>query len=263
MLDTYLIKRYIHLTTESRLKRFNQTDIILQLILIEVSVIRKPSLSPPATKQELLSRSQDIAGLSLFELADDYNVTIPNNLKQQKGWVGQLIEYILGADAGSKPVPDFQHLSIELKTLPISSEGKPLETTFVCVAPLTGIEGERWQNSHLRNKIKHVLWVPILAEKSIPLADRIVGTPFLWELKGTQERLLQQDWEELMDLIVLGDVNTITAKTGQYLQLRPKAAHGKVLTDAFDCTGKPTMAQPKGFYLRTNFTNMILKETFG
>lgn len=221
-----------------------------------------PHIEPPKSEQELLARSQQIAGLSLAELATRFNVTMPENLKREKGWVGQLIEYILGADAGSKPVPDFEHLGIELKTLPISSLGEPLETTFVCVAPLTGITGESWQNSHLRNKIKKVLWVPVLAERQIPLANRIVGTPFIWQLQGEQEQLLKQDWEELMDLIVLGDVHRITAKTGEYLQLRPKAANAKVMTQAFDTKGKPIMAKPKGFYLKKDFTRMILASAF-
>ena len=222
-----------------------------------------PAINPPTSEQELMDRSQQIAGLSLRELAEKFQVAMPKDLKREKGWVGQLIEYILGADAGSKPVPDFEQLGIELKTLPISALGEPLETTFVCVAPLTGITGENWQNSHLRNKIKKVLWVPILAQRDIPLANRIVGTPFIWQLQGEQEKLLRQDWEELMDLIVLGDVNRITAKTGQYLQLRPKAANAQVMTQAFDIKGNITMAKPKGFYLKKDFTRMILGEVFG
>ncbi|MFT4926432.1 MAG: DNA mismatch repair protein MutH [Phenylobacterium sp.] len=217
---------------------------------------------PPKTEQCLIERSLSIAGLTLSELAERHQLVMPENLKREKGWSGQLIEYVLGADAGSKPVPDFTQLHIELKTLPISSTGTPLETTFVCVAPLTGITGQNWQNSHLRNKIRKVLWVPILAERKIALADRVVGTPFIWQLEGQQEQDLKQDWEELMDLIVLGDVNSITAKTGEYLQLRPKAAHAGVRTHAFDQQGKPTMSPPKGFYLKKNFTKRILAQAF-
>lgn len=234
-------------------KAFEESLMISQL----------PRIEPPKSEQELLLRSQQIAGLTLAELANQFRVTMPENLKREKGWVGQMIEYILGADAGSKPVPDFEQLGIELKTLPISAIGEPLETTFVCVAPLTGITGENWDNSHLRNKIKTVLWVPILAERKIPLPNRIVGTPFIWQLQGEQEQLLKEDWEELMDLIVLGDVHRITAKTGQYLQLRPKAANAQVMTQAFDINGKPIMAKPKGFYLKKEFTRMILASAFG
>ncbi|NQZ05862.1 MAG: DNA mismatch repair endonuclease MutH [Algicola sp.] len=218
--------------------------------------------APPQSKQQLLERAQAIAGLNLAELATRFKLPMPQNLKREKGWVGQLIEFVLGADAGSKPVPDFIDLNIELKTLPISHIGEPLETTFVCVAPLTGITGVHWHNSHFRNKIRQVLWVPILAERQIPLAERVVGTPFMWQLEGEHEQLLKQDWEELMDLIVLGDVTAITAKTGQYLQLRPKAAHSRIMTEAFDLHGNPIKSQPKGFYLKKEFTRMLLAQAF-
>ena len=51
----------------------------------------------------------------------------------------------LGASAGSKPEQDFAALGVELKTIPVDSLGRPLETTFVCVAPLTGNSGVTWE----------------------------------------------------------------------------------------------------------------------
>ena len=35
-----------------------------------------------------------------------------------------------------------------------------------------------------------------------------------------------------MDMIVLGQVERITARHGEYLQIRPKAANAKALTEA-------------------------------
>ncbi len=46
------------------------------------------------------------------------------------------------------------------------------------------------------------------------------------------------DWEELMDLIVLGEVERITARHGEVLQLRPKAANSKALTEAIGAHGR-------------------------
>ncbi|MDF4951987.1 MutH/Sau3AI family endonuclease, partial [Vibrio parahaemolyticus] len=95
----------------------------------------------PQTEAELLERAHDMAGLSFAELAAEANMIVPENLKRDKGWVGQLLEWHLGAPAGSKPQQDFAKLGIELKSIPISYSGKPLETTFVSVAPLTGVHG--------------------------------------------------------------------------------------------------------------------------
>ena len=216
----------------------------------------------PKSEQELFQRAMEVAGISFKELAQEANLTVPPNLKKDKGWVGQLIEWHLGAPAGSKAEQDFKHLGIELKTIPISYTGKPLETTFVCVAPLIGIQGLTWETSHVCNKLSRVLWVPVEGEREIPLADRRVGTPLIWTPSEEENAQLKADWEELMEMIVLGHVEKITAHHGQILQLRPKAAHSRVLTEAYGASGRPIMTLPRGFYLRTQFTSSILEKHF-
>ncbi len=218
--------------------------------------------SPPNSISELLIRAENIAGYTLSELAKQANIAVPDNLKRDKGWVGQLLELHLGASAGSKPLPDFVNLGVELKTIPINHLGKPLETTFVSVAPLTGVYGLKWEESHVRHKLAHVLWIPVEGEREIPVGDRRVGYPVLWKPSIEQEQQLKQDWEELMDLIVLGKVESITAKHGEVLQLRPKAANSRALTEAYGENGNPIRTLPRGFYLKTHFTHAILTSFF-
>lgn len=216
----------------------------------------------PKSENELLQRAQDLAGLTFKELADEAGIKVPENLKRDKGWVGQLLEWHLGASAGSKPEQDFAELGIELKSIPVSYTGKPLETTFVCVAPLTGVHGLTWETSHVRQKLSRILWVPVEGEREIPLAERKVGSPLLWSPSEEEEHQLKLDWEELMEMIVLGQVEQINAKHGEVLQLRPKAANSRVLTDAYGASGKPIRTLPRGFYLRTQFTGSILEKHF-
>ncbi len=215
-------------------------------------------ISPPSDEQELMERAHALAGLTLSEIAKQRNIKVPNNLNKEKGWIGLLLEDALGANAGSKPEPDFPHLGIELKSLPIDSNGKPLETTFVCVAPLTGLVGATWQQSHIKNKLARVLWVPVISERHIPIAERVVCTPFIWSPSPFENNLLAQDWQELTDMIVLGDVENINGKHGQALQLRPKAANSKAKTKAFNRHGQPFMTLPRGFYLKTTFTHQLI-----
>jgi DNA mismatch repair protein MutH len=217
-------------------------------------------ISIPKSETELLQRAQAIAGLTLGELALKAGVVVPQNLNREKGWIGLLLENILGASAGSRPEPDFPNLGIELKSLPINYQGKPLETTFVCVAPLVGLVGATWQTSHIRNKMARVLWVPVISEREIPIAERMVGTPFIWSPSASEEKALALDWQELTDMIVLGEVENITGKHGEVLQLRPKAANSQAKTQAFNCNGQPFKTLPRGFYLKTGFTHQLLKD---
>ncbi|MBS0971217.1 DNA mismatch repair endonuclease MutH [Chimaeribacter arupi] len=219
-------------------------------------------LPPPQHSDELLQRAQALAGYSLGDLATQAGIAIPANLKRDKGWVGMLLEFYLGATAGSKAEQDFPALGVELKTIPVDAAGKPLETTFVCVAPLTGNSGVSWERSHVRHKLSRVLWVPVEGERVLPLAERRIGAPLLWSPSPEEEDQLRCDWEELMDMIVLGKVESITARHGEVLQLRPKAANSKALTEAIGDRGQPIMTLPRGFYLKKNFTAALLARHF-
>ena len=214
----------------------------------------------PQNLEQLLSQAQSIAGLTFGELADELHIPVPPDLKRDKGWVGMLLERALGATAGSKAEQDFSHLGVELKTLPINAEGYPLETTFVSLAPLVQNSGVKWENSHVRHKLSCVLWMPIEGSRHIPLRERHIGAPILWKPTAEQERQLKQDWEELMDLIVLGKLDQITARIGEVMQLRPKGANSHAVTKGIGKNGEIIETLPLGFYLRKEFTAQILKE---
>ena len=214
----------------------------------------------PQTLEQLLSQAQSIAGLTFGELADELHISVPPDLKRDKGWVGMLLERALGATAGSKAEQDFYHLGVELKTLPIDAEGYPLETTFVSLAPLVQNSGVKWENSHVRHKLSCVLWMPIEGGRHIPLRERHIGAPILWKPTAEQERQLKQDWEELMDLIVLGKLDQITARIGEVMQLRPKGANSRSITKGIGRNGEVIETLPLGFYLRKAFTAGILND---
>lgn len=216
----------------------------------------------PQSKSALLQLCENIAGHSLQELAETANIKMAKDLRTNKGWVGQLIEWHLGATAGSKPEQDFKHLGIELKTIPVDQCGKVLETTFVCSTPILNTTGITWENSNIRNKLNQVLWVPVQGERSVPLAERIVGSGFLWSASEQQEQQLKNDWNELMEKIALGQIESISARDGAVLQLRPKAANGRVLTDAYGLNGDLIKVRPRGFYLKKGFTQSIIDHQF-
>lgn len=44
-----------------------------------------------------------------------------------------------------------------------------------------------------------MLWIPVEGMRQIPLAERRIGCPILWQPSADQEQRLRLDWEELMD----------------------------------------------------------------
>ncbi len=218
--------------------------------------------APPTSEAELLANVEQIAGLTLAELAERMDLMVPASLQNAKGWVGQLLEQCLGATAASLPEPDFQHIGIELKSLPINRQGQPQESTYVCTVPLLDHTGLLWETSWVRRKLQRVLWVPVEADPGLTIAERRIGTALLWSPSPEQETVLKQDWEEIMDLIVTGQLAEISAHHGTWLQVRPKAANARALCTTFDDQGAPTETLPRGFYLRPGFTRILLKQYY-
>jgi DNA mismatch repair protein MutH len=198
-----------------------------------------------------------LEGRTLGWIAERLNLTAPPDLRRDKGWVGTLLETALGATGGSTAQRDFPYLGVELKSIPISGAGRPRESTFVCTAPLGPELLTDWEQSWLRAKLARVLWVPI-GEPHQPPSARVVGAAVLWSPTPTQEGVLRADWEELSDLLGLGHFDTLDARWGQALQIRPKAADSHARTWALDADAQWVQVNPRGFYLRKSFTQQIL-----
>jgi len=215
-------------------------------------------MHPPADEEELLGRAMAIAGRSLGEIAERHGLAAPADLKRAKGWVGELLEMALGATAQSRPVPDFEDLGVELKTIPLNSRHQPQESTFVSSAPLAKTIGLRWEDSAVKAKLDRVLWVPVEAVRDVPVRQRRIGTPLLWSPSPEDAEILRADWEEHIERIALGYLDELDARLGTYLQIRPKAINRRDRTGTISNTGAQTNTLPRGFYLRTGFTRKIL-----
>jgi len=218
-------------------------------------------LLPPDSEAVLMERATTLAGKTLQQIANLQQTVLPEQLTSCKGHIGELLEDYLGASADSLPEPDFRLIGVELKTLPIGQNGNPKESTFVCtVSPLPG-DSPRWEDSLVKRKLSRVLWVPIEADAGIPLAQRRIGNPFLWSPSPAQEKILHQDWDELMNMVMMGELEKITAMYGKYLQIRPKAQNAKSLRSGINADGDIVKTLPRGFYLRTSFTKAILADS--
>lgn len=217
-------------------------------------------INPPRTETELMQRAEKLAGRLIGDVAEAMNISVPQSLQRKKGWQGQFIEQCLGADSGNLSQPDFAHLNIELKTLPIDYEGRVQESTYVCVLNLQGQELMHWTESPVYQKLQCVLWVPVARNPNESVIQSRIATPFLWRPTDKQLATLRLDWEHAVELVSLGKIDQINARQGEILQVRPKAAHSRVLTKATDREGGMIETLPRGFYLRPQFTQALLAQ---
>ena len=211
------------------------------------------------SEAQLLERAQALAGRQLGSIAAEHGLSPPHTLRRAKGWVGQLLELALGAEAGSRAEPDFPALGVELKSLPIDRWGKPRESTFVTTVELDHIIDTDWEQSRVFKKLMRVLWVPVLAEPTVTVPERVVGSPVLWSPDEEQRAGLRADWEEIAERF-RRDLEGPSARVGQWLQVRPKAASSRVRRVVHEADGERVVVAPRGFYLRSAFTAQLISE---
>lgn len=208
------------------------------------------------TLEELWTRAVGLEGHSLERVAADVGLEVPQETLHAKGLTGKVAELFLGASSGSKSEPDFPHLGIELKTIPLDGNGKPLESTYVTHIDLDRVADEEWETSAVLRKLSWVLWVPIEGSREIPFRERRFLKARLWKPSQEQMDLLRTDWEELTAALAI-DPEGVTAHLGRALQVRPKGPDGKARARALNEDGF-VATMPRGFYLRSNFTQSVL-----
>ncbi|MES2211681.1 MAG: MutH/Sau3AI family endonuclease [Pseudomonadota bacterium] len=217
----------------------------------------------PHSLEQLLYTARQLAGKNLGSLMVQEQSTKINNTTSRltnKGVVGHIIEAALCLTPNSRPGPDFATLGVEVKGIPVDEAGIPLESTFICVVqqqlPLNFVDSLVWK------KMTCILWVPYEGDTRMPLAERRIGTPFLWSPDPVTRQMLEQDWTELTEMMRLGQQASLSAHLGQILQIRPKALNARIQQQKLSCSGDIISSGPKGFYLRRNFTCRLFEAVF-
>ena len=211
----------------------------------------------PLNVEELLLRAQALEGFAVGDLASQLGFLVPSDNVRSKGFVGQLVERALGADPKAGELPDFPNLGVELKTIPLRSDGKPSESTFICSIHMESADRDEWETSRLHRRLQRVLFLAIDSSKVAPLAQRRFGRAVVWQPSADEWQLLQHDWEDLMGAIGSGRGGNVSAREGQIIQLRPKASDASVRTLVPGAQGVQ-MSLPLGFYMRAHITHRIL-----
>jgi DNA mismatch repair protein MutH len=209
----------------------------------------------------LLRHAQALVGTTLAELADGMGLPVPaTGALHTKGWSGQIIERELGASGAGGP--DFAGLGVELKSVPVAADLRPLESTAVCHIDPSAIAGESWATSYARTKLAKVLFVALRVPPGTrSVGEREVALATLWTPSPSQEAALKADFELLVrDYFRPGRSAAITGHLGQVLQVRPKARNARDLRDGHGPDGHTIRLGKCGFYLRPAFVAGILQD---
>ncbi|QJC30583.1 MutH/Sau3AI family endonuclease [Enterobacteriaceae endosymbiont of Neohaemonia nigricornis] len=204
----------------------------------------------------LILKLKLIIGYSITDIAKFLNYPIPINIKYNKGFAGQLIEYyLIGRHINNKYHQDFEHLGIEIKTITINKNFNVLNDSYICTCSLFKNNNMFWNTSILYKKLSIILWIPIITNSiNTPLKERIIGHPKLWSPTVDEKKILYKDWYNLIQLLILGQIQELNNYYGSILIIKNKS-NKKQNTKFIDYLGNVCYTSPKAFFLKKTFFN--------
>lgn len=207
---------------------------------------------------DLLRVYTEIQGIPFRELAETLGYDISKDPTSMKSAAGDIAELVAGKKPDSLPQADLSEFDIEVKTVPLDLTGHPRENTKITALNYTNLLREKWETSHVYEKVRVVLFVPIVKEDTKRPEAWYVRSPFIWMPSRDQFDVLRKDWETIRRMVRVGE--QLTAKVGDYLiantsgQGKGRDVRSYELTD-----GRRIEVKTRAFFLRKTFVAEILK----
>lgn len=216
------------------------------------------------TFRDLSNRLDEVVGVPFSELRDFYSKKWQGRPSSNKGFGGNLVDAILGADAGNEPAPDVSSLGIEIKTIPIEAGPSVQWPTKVTAMNYADVATTQWAESTVFHKLRTVLFVPIVKYDTSSPDHWYIRRPFLWLPSQEILKQLEHDYNSVRKLVLdhhFDDIHSGRPPNGQgkYLMVKPAAAKGSSRRQ-YVVDGQSYSLQPKAWMLRESFTEPILRE---
>lgn len=226
------------------------------------------------TFRELMYLLASIEGVPFIELASEYSLKWSDDPKRRRALAGHLVEQVVDVEKNSRPEPDLTAFGVELKTIPVSIEQSRLvvleDTSVTASQVFAAIQSQAWRNSHLYEKLRTILFVPIVKQDVSAPDLWYVRTPFIWMPSLRAEQQLSEDYESIREAVLTLLRNAGPGRdrlidlggsgSGRYLRLGTKGAGGNQRT-AFELIGVGEFEEkPRAWYLRKAFTAKLIDE---
>jgi DNA mismatch repair endonuclease MutH len=213
------------------------------------------------SEKHLLEKAHELKGKLISDL-------IKGNHLQDigKGAIGNIIERDgFGVANNNDARPDFPHLGIELKVLPLkkNTDGKlsVKERTKICSINYQELIDETWVDSHARGKLQKILFVFYVHDASNLLNCQIVDH-FLFELEHSEEPLIRSDWKRTQERVREGFAHELSESENVILAASRSGA-GKLPPHQWPRQPNARYAErarQRAFSLKPSFTRTIWHE---
>ncbi len=205
----------------------------------------------------ILNISNLIYGKSLFFLIKNINYKLLYRKKNNKGWIGNLIEnYIKLIKINNKYFSDIYPINLEIKTIPVNFNNYPLQDTCIKTININNLFNLLFIKNIIYN-ISNILWFPIYRKKKSSCLFQIVGKPFITILNKKDCIFYFKDLYKIINFLFLNKEKILCYYSNFFkLQLFFKKKNSKI---KFNLINNIYIK----IYLRKKITNnFILKSIF-
>ena len=224
------------------------------------------------TETDLLMYSKALENHSLRDLINEK--ILNDNELSGKGGLGQIIEKLFfGYELNSRQEADFLHLNRELKVAPLKEikknhNSKDLRFKFgysakerivITIINYLSIVNETWDNCSLKNKIKLLLMF-YLYQKNTDKLDYIFKLIELWEPSIDDMKVIQSDWEKIVNKVRIGEAHNLSEGDTLYLGACTKGS--TALTSMREQPYNSEKASQRAFCFKSSYVNSIISELY-
>jgi len=223
-----------------------------------VSLSDSLSLTPGQVfEQAVLGRLHALRGRRIDEVAAQLQVPI----SRAKSGLAILVRRALGVHRDSARIKEFESFGVEIKTAPVSREGKPFESMSFPRIHHMEIVDDDWADSDLRSRLERLLIIPLIrAYKEQPKEEHMIGRAFFWSPSDDELSGIQSEWERFVDAIRIGHSDRLpTAASTRFIHLRPK---GRDRSDKEDAPGGLRVVK-RCFWLNNDYVERIIASAGG
>jgi len=180
-------------------------------------------------RKDAIRRLNLIAGKDLRAMADEYQIAVWNNGRENKGWAGQVIERYLGLPQNSRQAPDFGDW--ELKVVPLRKDADGnlhvKESMAITMIEPAEVVANKFEDSHLYDKLRSMIVVSRVWESKEELHSTLhAAAEFDLDNPKIREQVVS-DYETIRTQIREHGIESLTGDLGKLVQARTKGpGHG-------------------------------------
>lgn len=205
-----------------------------------------------AFEEQVLARLAEIEGSALSHVA----VRVGRPIGEAKSAGANLIRTFLGQPTRGRS-GDFERFGVELKTVPTSPAGRPLEATSFPAFVHEELIFETWPESDLLGRLNRILFVPLVRSHGDDPRSAVVGRARFWSPTERELNGISVEWDDVRQLIEEGHASRLPpASATTYIHVRPKARDAR---DRDPAPGGGDVIR-KAFWLNQAYVERILRE---